>query len=41
VAGFTHVKTWSATVYVPDAPEMTVRQRDRDQHPILPGESIA
>ncbi|PZG76156.1 IS3 family transposase [Streptomyces sp. NTH33] len=65
VADFTHVKTWSATVYVAfvvdtfsrrivgwsaatvketvfvlDALEMAVWQRDRDQHPIRPGELI-
>ncbi|MGX4693719.1 IS3 family transposase [Streptomyces sp. JNUCC 63] len=65
VADFTHVKTWSGTVYVAfvvdtfsrrivgwsaatvketvfvlDALEMAVWQRDRDQHPIQPGELI-
>ncbi|MGW9032865.1 IS3 family transposase [Streptomyces sp. NPDC055722] len=65
VADFTHVKTWSATVYVAfvvdtfsrrivgwsaatvketvfvlDALEMAVWQRDRDQRPIQPGELI-
>ncbi|MER6532203.1 IS3 family transposase [Streptomyces sp. NPDC001508] len=65
VADFTHVKTWSATVYVAfvvdtfsrrivgwsaatvketvfvlDALEMAVWQRDRDQHPVQPGELI-
>ncbi|MFI9082101.1 IS3 family transposase [Streptomyces sioyaensis] len=65
VADFTHVKTWSATVYVAfvvdtfsrrivgwsaaavkesvfvlDALEMAVWQRDRDQHPVRPGELI-
>ncbi|WP_099052229.1 IS3 family transposase [Streptomyces zinciresistens] len=65
VADFTHVKTWSATVYVAfvvdtfsrrivgwsaatvketvfvlDALEMAVWQRDRDQQPIQPGELI-
>ncbi|GAA2614497.1 hypothetical protein GCM10009863_30260 [Streptomyces axinellae] len=63
VADFTHVKTWSATVYVAfvvdtfsrrivgwsaatvketvfvlDALEVAVRQRDRDQHPVRSGE---
>ncbi|MFE9174489.1 IS3 family transposase [Streptomyces kebangsaanensis] len=65
VADCTHVKTWSAIVYVAfvvdtfsrrivgwsaatvketvfvlDAPEMAVWQRDRDQHPIRSGELI-
>ncbi|PWG15541.1 IS3 family transposase [Streptomyces sp. V2] len=65
VADFTHVKTWSATVYVAfvvdtfsrrivgwsaatvketvfvlDALEMAVWQRDRDQRPVQPGELI-
>ncbi len=65
VADFTHVKTWSATVYVAfvvdtfsrrivgwsaatvketvfvlDALEMAVWQRDRDQHSVQPGELI-
>ncbi|MFE7811561.1 DDE-type integrase/transposase/recombinase [Streptomyces sp. NPDC057433] len=36
---------WSAatvkeTVFVPDAPEMALWQRDRDQHPLRPGELI-
>ncbi len=36
---------WSAatvkeTVFVLDAPEMALRQRDRDQHPLRPGELI-
>ncbi|MEU2339060.1 IS3 family transposase [Streptomyces sp. NPDC013172] len=65
VADFTHVKTWSATVYVAfvvdtfsrrivgwsaasvketvfvlDALEMAIWQRDRDQQPVQPGELI-
>ncbi|MCH5678001.1 IS3 family transposase [Streptomyces gilvus] len=65
VADFTHVKTWSSTVYIAfvvdtfsrrivgwsaatvketvfvlDALEMAVWQRDRDQRPIRPGELI-
>ncbi|MGW4985223.1 IS3 family transposase [Streptomyces mirabilis] len=65
VADFTHVKTWSATVYVafvvdtfsrrivgwsaatvkepvfvPDALEMAIWQRDRDQQSVQPGELI-